>query len=135
MMRYLILRKKNLPANFEPASWFRPRRGTIKHVKRNKPAPKKRSAQKPWFRKIIEEQARRKSNKVVKTLEKAVDNQPSKPLPSYKRNNNTRVSRYGPTTHLLCKNSKTGPDETCPNRGVIYTQKVHGLYGKDKQLE
>ena len=45
------------------------------------------------------------------------------------------MSRDGPTTHLLCKNSKSGPDETCPSRGVIYAQNVHGLSRKDKQLE
>ena len=109
MVRYLVLRKKPPPANFEPASWFRPRRGNIKQVMRNKPAPAKRSAQKPWIRKILEEQARRKSSEVVKPLEKGVSNQPSKPLPSDERNNNTRASRDGPTTHLLCKIAKQVP--------------------------
>ena len=104
-------------------------------MKRNRPASEKRSAQKPWICKILEGKVCRKSSEVVKPLEKAVGNQPAKPLPSDERNNNTRVSRDGPTTHLLCKNSKSGPNETCPSRGVIHTQNFHGLSGKDKQLE
>ena len=36
---------------------------------------------------------------------------------------------------MLFKNNKTGPDETCPKQGIIYTQNVQGLSGKDKRLE
>ena len=47
----------------------------------------------------------------------------------------TRVSRDGPTHHLLCKNSKKVSDETCLCTDVIYTQNVNGLSGKYKQTE
>ena len=43
--------------------------------------------------------------------------------------------RTGPINRLLFKNNKTGPDETCPKQGIIYTQNVQGLSGKDKRLE
>ena len=36
---------------------------------------------------------------------------------------------------MLFKNNKTGPDETCTKQGIIYTQNVQGLSGKDKRLE
>ena len=40
--------------------------------------------------------------------------------------------RTGPINLLLFKNNKTGPDETCPKQGIIYTKNVQGLSGKDK---
>ena len=46
MDRYLILRKKPL-TNLETATFFKPKRGKIKHVKRNKPASATRSAHTP----------------------------------------------------------------------------------------
>ena len=43
--------------------------------------------------------------------------------------------RTGPINRLLFKNNKTGPDETCPKQGIIYTQNVQVLSGKDKRLK
>ena len=43
--------------------------------------------------------------------------------------------RTGTINRLLFKNNKTGPDETFPKQGIIYTQNVQGLSGKDKKLE
>ena len=43
--------------------------------------------------------------------------------------------RTGTINRLLFKNNKTVPDETCPKQGIIYTQNLQGLSGKDKRLE
>ena len=51
---------------------------------------------------------RKGSNKAVKIVE--VENKPPLPINNFK---DTRVSIYGPTPHLLCKNSKNGPEITC----------------------
>ena len=65
MVRYWILRKaKPHPANFEPASWFKPRKGKLKQVKRIRLASATRSARKPSLLKIMREQAREKSSKL-----------------------------------------------------------------------
>ena len=83
----------------------------------------------------MKEQARRKSSEVVKVMEVESTNQTNNTLLPMDNFKDTCVSRYGPTPHLLRKNSKKGPDETCPCRGVIYTQNVNRLSGKEKQLE
>ena len=40
-----------------------------------------------------------------------------------------------PINLLLFKINKSGPNETCPKQGTIYSQNVQGLSGKDKRLE
>ena len=47
----------------------------------------------------------------------------------------TCVSRDGPTTHLLRKNSKKVSMKPAGAWGVIHTQNFKGLSGKYKQLE
>ena len=37
--------------------------------------------------------------------------------------------------HSLSKDSERSPNETCPAIGIVYTQNVQGLTGKDKGLE
>ena len=76
MVGYWILRGKN-PAILETVSWFKPRIGNIKHVKRNKPVLATRSAYTPSFKRIMKEQARLKSSEAVKVVEVDSANQPT----------------------------------------------------------
>ena len=99
-----MLRKKTL-ANLEMASWFKPRRGKNKHVKRNKPMLAMRSVHTPSIKMILKEQARRKSNEAVKVVEVESANQLDKPLLPMNNFKDTRVSRDGTTSNLLQKNS------------------------------
>ena len=55
-------------------------------------------------------------------------------LPSNK-DMNTSTTRPGLPRHLLLIDSKSNPNETCPEIGIVYTQNVQGLTGKDKGLE
>ena len=91
-----------------------------------------RSVHTPSIKMILKEQARRKSNEAVKVVEVESANQLNKPLLPINNFKDTRVSRDGPTPHLLCKNSKNVPNETYPFRGVIYTQNVNRISGKYK---
>ena len=68
--------EKTSTANLETEYWFSPRRGKIKHMKRIRPASAMRSAQKTSFRKIVEEQARRKLSEVLKSEKDGIGNQP-----------------------------------------------------------
>ena len=43
------------------------------------------------------------------------------------------VTRDGPTCRALFQNSVEGLNETCPHRGIIYTQNVQSLSGKDRR--
>ena len=69
-------------------------------------------------------------------VENAYDNQLNEPLlpvdPSTKI---LDTIKYGPINRLLFKNNKSGSNETCPKQGIIYSQNVQGLSGKDKRLE
>ena len=52
--------------------------------------------------------------------------------------NNTKkagTTSTGTTYQSLFPNSEKGTNETCPKRGIIYTQNVQGLTGKDKRLD
>ena len=69
-------------------------------------------------------------------VESSHDNQPNEPLliedPSTIQ---LDMIKDGPINRLLFKNNKSGPDETCPKQGIVYSQNVQGLPGKDKSLE
>ena len=43
--------------------------------------------------------------------------------------------RIGPTCRSLFPNSEKGPNETWTTHGIVYTQNVQGLTGKDKRLD
>ena len=47
----------------------------------------------------------------------------------------TSTTRPGLPRHLLSTESERIPNETCPEIGIVYTQNVQGLTGKDKGLE
>ena len=71
-------------------------------------------------------------------VERALEYKLNEPLflsPVYSSRKRLDTIRTGPINWLLFKNNKTGPDETCPKKGIIYTQNVQGLSGKDKRLE
>ena len=55
-------------------------------------------------------------------------------LPS-KESMKTNTTRTGLPRHLLSTDSESSPNETCPEIGIVYTQNVQGLTGKDKGLE
>ena len=42
---------------------------------------------------------------------------------------------YGHTHRSLLPSRDKSPNETCPKAGIIYTQNVQGLSGKDKNLD
>ena len=66
-------------------------------------------------------------------VKRAYDNKPDEPLlpldPSTMRLDRIKD---GLINRLLFKNNKPGPDETCPKKGIIYSQNVKGLLGKIK---
>ena len=71
-------------------------------------------------------------------VERALEYKLNKPLflsPIDSSRKRLDTIRTGPINRLLFKNNKTGPDETCSKQGIIYTQNVQGLSGKDKRLE
>ena len=80
MVRYFILRRKPPPANSETASWFRPRRGWTKHVKRAKLVRENCSASKPSIRKIMAFRISKKNPQYYDGVERAYINQPDEPL-------------------------------------------------------
>ena len=84
MVRYWILRKIILPANFETASWFRPRRGKLKRVKCNIVVPAAQSLRKTSIRKIMKDQARQKENELRRAVEGDTGKQPVLPPPPTK---------------------------------------------------
>ena len=70
--------------------------------------------------------------------ERALDNKLNVPLFLFPVDPSTKILdtiKAGPINQLLFKNNKPGNDETCPKQGIIYTQYVQGLSGKDKRLE
>ena len=136
IMPYPIL--KPPPTNSKMASWSRPRRGKIIKVKRAKLDKAKRSASSQSIRKIMACKMNKKNRQSHDKVERELENKLNEPLflfpvdPSTKRLDTIRA---GPINRLLFKNNKSGPDETCLKQGIIYTQNVKGLSGKDKRLE
>ena len=66
----------------------------------------------------------------------AYENQPNEPLlpvdPSKMR---LDTIKDGPINRFLFQNKKPGPNETCPKQGIIYSQNVQCLSGKDRKLD
>ena len=55
-------------------------------------------------------------------------------LPS-KHTTKTSTVIIGPNCHSLFPNIEKGPNETWTTHGIVYTQNVQGLTGKDKRLD
>ena len=71
-------------------------------------------------------------------VDRALENKLNEPLflfPVYSSTKILDTIRTRPTNRLLFKNNKPEPDETFPKQGIIYTQNVQGLSGRDKRLE
>ena len=69
-------------------------------------------------------------------VESAYDNQPNEPpLQVDPSKIQLDMIKDGPINRLLFKNNKSVTDETWPKQGIIYSQNVQGLPGKDKSLE
>ena len=78
----------------------------------------------------------KKNHQYHDEVERAYDNQPNEPiLPVDPSTMLLDTIKYGSINRLLFKNNKSGPDETWPKQGIIYSQNVQGLSGKDKRLE
>ena len=135
MVRYWILRRKLLSVQFKTALWSRSRKGKIKQVKRITLAQDKRIKPSPLIRHIMEE-ARNEESCTLRGLEERESRQQSDTsiLPS-NESSKTSTKRTGLPTHLISTDSESSPNETCPAIGIVYTQNVQGLTGKDKGLE
>ena len=135
MVRYWILQQKPLPVQFKQASWMNSRKGKIKQVKRNILALDERNKLKSSIPQIMDE-ARSKESSSLWVFEEEESRQQSDTsiLPSNKETK-TSATRPGLPRPLLSTDSKRNPNETCPEIGIIYTQNVQGLTGKEKGLE
>ena len=108
----------------------------MKRVKCNILAPATRSLRKTSFRKIMKAQARRKKSESRRSGEEEAGNQLTlPPLPIKTGNTESRVSGDGPTSYPSTVVDGKGTDKTCPLRGVILTQNIQELSGKDRRLE
>ena len=58
-------------------------------------------------------------------------------MPILPSNHTTKTSTViiGPNCHSLFPNIEKGPNETWTTHGIIYTQNIQGLTGKDKRLD
>ena len=135
MVRYWILRQKPLPFQFKQALWSRSRKGKIKQVKRNILALDKRNKLKSSIPQIMDK-ARSKESSSLRVFKEEDSRQQSDTsiLPSNEETK-TSTTRPGLPRHLLSTDSKRNPNETWPEIGIVYTQNVQGLTGKDKGLE
>ena len=136
MVRYRILCRESPPAKFETASWFRPRKGNLKQVKLTILAQAARSVRKPSICKIMANTMIERSCTLQGVGERESGNEPGKPLLSTTHvTDNTGTMSSGQTRQSLFPSSDKIPNETCPKAGIIYTQNVQGLSGKDKRLD
>ena len=68
--------------------------------------------------------------------ERESGNKPSKPLILTTNNTDKKgTTSSGQTHRSLISSRDKSPNETCPKAGIIYTQNVQGLSGKDKNLD
>ena len=136
MVRYWILRRESPPAKFETEYWFRPRRGNLKQVKLTILAQAECIVRKPSIRKIMANTMSKRSCTLQGVGERESGNEPDKTLLSTTHNTKkTGTMSSGHTCRSLFPSSDKSPNETCPKAGIIYTQNVQGLSGKDKRLD
>ena len=135
MLRYWILRQKPLPVQFKQASWSKSRKEKIKQDKRNILALDERNKLRSSIPQIMDK-ARSEDSSSLRGFEEEESRQQSDTsiLPSNKEMK-TSTTRPGLPRHLLSTDSKRNLNETCPEIGIVYTQNVQGLTGKDKGLE
>ena len=107
----------------------------IKQVKRIKIAQDEHSKPRPLIRQIMEE-SRSKESGSLRGFEERESRQQSDTsiLPS-NESMKTNMTRTGLPRHLLSTDSERSPNETCPEIGIVCTQNLQGLTGKDKGLE
>ena len=71
-------------------------------------------------------------------VERALENKLNEQLFLFPVDPSTKILdtiKAGPINRFLFKNNKSGPNETCPKQGIIYTQNLKVLSGKDKKLD
>ena len=136
MVRYWIMRIESPPAKFETASWFRPRKGKLKQVKLIILVQAARSVRKPSICKIMANAMIERSCKLQGVGERESGNEPDKPLLSTTHDTEmTGTMSSGQTRRSLFPSSDKSLNKTCPKAGIIYTQNMQGLSGKDKRLD
>ena len=129
---------KTLHANSNMESWSRPRRRKNIKVDCDTIHKEKSSASSQSIRKIVACKMNTKNCQAYDKVERSLEYKLNElillfPVDSSRKRLDT--IRTGLINRLLFKNNKTGPNETCPKQGIIYTQNVQGLSGKDKRLE
>ena len=135
MLLYRILRRATPPANLEKALWLKPRKGKRSQVKRKRITPETFSAYTPLLREIMMYQARELSSQLQNAEKREIENHTIKPTFLSSSSEETILVRDGPTNHSFRHCNKKGPDKTCPRTGVIFTQNIQGLSGKDRKLK
>ena len=135
MVRYWILRRNPLPVQFKQASWSREREVKIKQVKRIILAQDERNKPRPSIRQITEEARSEESSSLRVFGEEDSRQQSDKSILPSNEAMKTSTTRYGLPRNLLSTDIERSPNETCPEIGIIYTQNVQGLTGKEKGLE
>ena len=135
MVRYWILRRKLLSVQFKTASWSRSLKGKIKKIKSITLTQDGSSNPRPLIQQIMEE-ARSEESGTLQGFEERESRQQSDTsiLPS-NESMKTSTTRTVLPRHLLSTDSERSPNETCPAIGIVYTQNVQVLIGKDKVLE
>ena len=64
-------------------------------------------------------------------VERALENKLNEPLFLFPVDSSTKrldTIKTRPISRLLFKNNKSGPDETCPKKGIIYAPKTPTFY-------
>ena len=135
MVRYWILRQKPLPVQFKQALWLNSRKGKIKQVKRNILALDEHNKLKSQIPQIMDESRHEESSSLRGFEEKEYRQQSDTSILPPNEKTKTIATRPGLPRPLLSTDSKRNPNETCPEIGIVYTQNVQGLTGKDKGLE
>ena len=136
MVCYWILHRESPLAKFETASWFRPRKGKRKQVKLAIPAQAACSVREPSIRKRMANAMSERSCTLQGVGERESGNEPDKPLLSTAHDTEkTGTMSSGQNCRSLFPSSDKSPNETCPKAGIIYTQNMQVISGKDKRLD
>ena len=135
MVRYWFLRRKLLSVQFKTASWSRSWKGKIKQVKRIALAQDERSEPKPLIRKIMEETRSKESGTLQRFEERDSRQQSDTSILPSNESMRKSTTRTGLPRWSLYTDSEKSHNETFPALGIVYTQNVQGLTGKDKGLE
>ena len=94
-----------------------------------------RNKLKPSIQQIMDEARSEESSSLRGFEEEESRQQPDTSIIPSNKDMKTSTTRPGLPRNLLSTDSKRNPNETCPKIGIVYTQNVQGLTGKDKGLK